>query len=395
MSQMVDGFGNAITSTNVGGDPTAGGKQGLDIAIISGSVTITGTVAVTQSGTWNINNISGTISLPTGAATEATLATIAAIDFATETTLSALNTKIPSGLTVTSNRLLVDGSGVTQPVSGTVAATQSGVWNITNISGTISLPTGAATESTLSTIAGLDFATETTLASILAGQLPDGHNVTVDNATLAVTQSGTWNINNISGTISLPTGAATATNQSTMITALQLIDNIVQTEDSAHVSGHSGVMSLAVRQDTLSNSVSANGDYGSLKLNSTGSLYVEARQATHDNLNLNSNLQIGNTDVSTSNAVPVEENVADGASTSTSSITTTASSVGGVANQVALAIFPIGTGRYYFNVGGTATTSNAYITSSSPLVLENYSGSVSLIRSTGSGSVQITALTRS
>jgi hypothetical protein len=33
----------------------------------------------------------------------------------------------------------------TQPVSGTVAATQSGTWNITNISGTISLPTGAAT----------------------------------------------------------------------------------------------------------------------------------------------------------------------------------------------------------------------------------------------------------
>lgn len=51
----------------------------------------------------------------------------------------------------------VDGSAVTQPisgtvsisgsvtVSGTVAATQSGTWNITNISGTISLPTGAAT----------------------------------------------------------------------------------------------------------------------------------------------------------------------------------------------------------------------------------------------------------
>jgi len=38
------------------------------------------------------------------------------------------------------------------PVSGTVAATQSGLWNInnlTNITGTVSLPTGAATEATL------------------------------------------------------------------------------------------------------------------------------------------------------------------------------------------------------------------------------------------------------
>lgn len=30
-------------------------------------------------------------------------------------------------------RMLVDGSGVTQPISGTVAATQSATWNITNL----------------------------------------------------------------------------------------------------------------------------------------------------------------------------------------------------------------------------------------------------------------------
>ena len=41
---------------------------------------------------------------------------------ATETTLSTLSAKVPSNLTVTSTRLLVDGSGVTQPVSGTVTA---------------------------------------------------------------------------------------------------------------------------------------------------------------------------------------------------------------------------------------------------------------------------------
>ena len=45
--------------------------------------------------------------------------------------------------------------------SGTVAATQSGTWNVTNVSGTVSLPTGAATS---------------------AKQLADGHNVTIDNA---------------------------------------------------------------------------------------------------------------------------------------------------------------------------------------------------------------------
>lgn len=37
-------------------------------------------------------------------------------------------------------------------VTGTVAATQSGTWNITNVSGTVSLPTGASTETTLAAI---------------------------------------------------------------------------------------------------------------------------------------------------------------------------------------------------------------------------------------------------
>lgn len=64
---------------------------------------------------------------------------------ATESTLSILNGKIPSNLTVTGTRLLIDGSGVTQPVSGTVNSAQSGTWNITNVSGTVSLPTGAST----------------------------------------------------------------------------------------------------------------------------------------------------------------------------------------------------------------------------------------------------------
>jgi len=63
-----------------------------------------------------------------------------------------------------------------------------------------------------------------------ANQLADGHNVTVDNAsgasavniqdggnsitvdgTIAATQSGTWNITNVSGTVSLPTNTEAVT----------------------------------------------------------------------------------------------------------------------------------------------------------------------------------------
>lgn len=47
--------------------------------------------------------------------------------------------------------------------------------------------------------------------------------VTGTAGTFPATQSGTWNITNISGTISLPTGAATAANQSTANTSLATI----------------------------------------------------------------------------------------------------------------------------------------------------------------------------
>ena len=92
---------------------------------ISGSVSVTGTPSVTVSGTAAVSAVS--LPLPTGAATE--------------TTLSTLSGKIPASLTVTSARLLVDGSGVTQPVSGSVSV--SGTAAVSAAS--LPLPTGAAT----------------------------------------------------------------------------------------------------------------------------------------------------------------------------------------------------------------------------------------------------------
>lgn len=59
------------------------------------------------------------------------------------------------------------------------------------------------------------------------------------------------------------------------LTALQLIDNIVQVEDAAHSSGQSGVMALAVRQDTPNAAVAGtDGDYIPLATSSTGAIRV-------------------------------------------------------------------------------------------------------------------------
>lgn len=150
------------------------------------------TVAATQSGAWTITGISGTISLPTGAATSANQPTAAALGSTTSgqtgnLALGAVTTGAPAYTTGQTNALSltatgalrVDPSAVTQPVSlasvPTHAVTQSsGPWTVswTAQSVTVSnfpatqaisaaalpLPAGAALEAgnlaTLATAAG-------------------------------------------------------------------------------------------------------------------------------------------------------------------------------------------------------------------------------------------------
>lgn len=66
-------------------------------------------------------------------------------DASTETTLSALNSKVPSNLTVASTRLLVDGSGVTQPVSN--ADDKASTATLANVSASTSSVTLQASNS--------------------------------------------------------------------------------------------------------------------------------------------------------------------------------------------------------------------------------------------------------
>lgn len=89
----------------------------VDGSGVTQPVSIASPLPVTQSGTWNINSIATLPSLPTGTNSIGTVVLSGISSLSTESTLSALNTKVPANLTVNSTRLLVDGSGVTQPVS--------------------------------------------------------------------------------------------------------------------------------------------------------------------------------------------------------------------------------------------------------------------------------------
>lgn len=58
-------------------------------------------------------------------------------------------------------------------------------------------------------------------------------------------------------------------------TAVEIIDDIVLVEDVAHVTGDSGIMPLAVRNDVLAALAGTDGDYAPIQVNADGALYTE------------------------------------------------------------------------------------------------------------------------
>lgn len=118
---------------------------------------------------------------------------------------------------------------------------------------TVSLPADAATETKQdagnTSLASIDTKLTSPLSVAQSGAWSTGRTWVLDSATddvvavqggtwsvgrtwalgsgtdsIAAVQSGTWNITNVSGTVSLPTGAATAANQATAIASLASID---------------------------------------------------------------------------------------------------------------------------------------------------------------------------
>ena len=163
------------------------------LGIVSGGNLVGWTGAVTNAGTFatqltgstnNINNIAGTISLPTGAATSALQTT-------GNTALTTINTTLGSPM---------------QTSGGSVTANAGTNWGV-----------GAT---------GSGVPANATYLGIVSGGNLVGWTGAVTNAGTFATQltGSTNNINNIAGTISLPTGAATSALQTTGNTALTTIN---------------------------------------------------------------------------------------------------------------------------------------------------------------------------
>lgn len=223
----------------------------------------TDSISAVQSGTWNINNITGTISLPTGASTSANQVTANA-------SLASIDSKLTAPISTSRTWTLSSGTDSvtviqgTSPwvISGTVTANAGTNLNTsllaldTSVNGILlsqaSTTVGqkgplvqatAVAISPVYTSGETDPLTMTTsgrlrtdLGSIDGSLISTGNGVSgtgvirvaiaSDNTAFSVNavQSGTWNINNITGTISLPTGASTSATQTDGTQKTKIVD---------------------------------------------------------------------------------------------------------------------------------------------------------------------------
>ena len=140
----------------------------------------------------------------------------------------------------------------------TIPVTQSGTWNVTNVSGTVSLPTGASTAA-LQTTGNTSLGT---IAGAVAGTEMQVDVITMPTVTVnahAVTNAGTFVVQE--------NGAA--------LTSLQLIDDAIYAEDTASANLDKGMLILARRTAAPANTSGTDLDYESLQM-SAGRLWTSA-----------------------------------------------------------------------------------------------------------------------
>lgn len=93
--------------------------------------------------------------------------------------------------------------------------------------------------------------------------------------TVATDSTGVLSVDDNGGALTVDNaGTFVVQEDGAALTALQLIDNIVQVEDVAHSGGDSGVMALVVRNDELAALAGTDGDYAPLQVSAAGALIV-------------------------------------------------------------------------------------------------------------------------
>ena len=284
----------------------------------TGNTTLSNIQANQTNGT-QVTTVSGTLPLPTGAATAALQSNVQS-SLGTSATTAITVQGSPSGVNIP----VAINSSITIPVSGVVIAdikdsaglslnsngagaltvagitaagsgASSGLVTVQGnasgtpipISGTVT--TSGTTAVTQSTSPWVDNITQFGGTNISTGTGASGAGiprVTVSNdSNILATQSGTWNITNISGTVSLPTGAATSANQTNASQKTQIVDGsgnvIASTSNALNVNVNNSIA------QTIKGTVIANSPIQNVysTTNITTSAYVQLVASTTNTIN--------------------------------------------------------------------------------------------------------------
>jgi len=212
-------------------------------------------VTVTQATGTNLHAVIDSSALPTNASTSALQST-------GNTSLSSIDGKLAS--------LGQKTSAGSEPVviasdQSAIPVSQSGTWHITNVSGTVSLPTGASTsanQTNKSQYARITDGTDDALVTVagelnvLASAQPgiDIGDVTINNASGAAAvniQDGGNSITVDATSLPLPTGASTSALQTTGNTSLSSIDSKIPALGQALAASSVPVVLTASQLTTL------------------------------------------------------------------------------------------------------------------------------------------------
>jgi hypothetical protein len=251
--KLNDGAGSAI---NLGQSTMA---NSVPVAIASNQSAI----PVTQSGSWtsSISNFPTTVDTNYGTVGASTLRTASQIGNATGA--AAFGAGV-TGAQVLRVVLPTDQTAIPVSQSGTWTVQQgTPPWTIQGDSAS-----GASKAGNPVQVGGVF---NTTQPTVTTGQTVEAQS-TARGALIVATGVDSFNVNNVSGTVSLPTGAATAANQATEITSLQLLDNIVGSGPGAGTAGTGSALVGGVFNTALP--TLTNGQQAGIQLDSSARLLI-------------------------------------------------------------------------------------------------------------------------
>lgn len=291
--QISDG-GNTIT---VDGTVTANAGTG-PFTVDNGG---TFAVQAAQSGTWNVTNISGTVSLPTGAATETTLSTVAGDTTSLDGKFSASaaladNFANPTTTGVGAFSMLYDGAtwdrapgnatdgllvnlGTNNDITGTVTANAgTGTFTVDN-GGTFAVQ-AAVDELPAAAAAADTFANPTTTSVLGMGMLYNG--TTWDRVRGDTTNGLDVDVTRVSGTVTVDGSGVTQPVSGTVTANLSatdntVLDNIDTNTDYGQVTGggtETGALRVTIANDST----------GVITVDNAGTFATQATLQTGSNL---------------------------------------------------------------------------------------------------------------